>query len=67
MQQMAAAAQMAQTAQQGAGAVRQTAQAAEGDELEEIAELLGAGGKKVFDKVIKIAHVYLRFMTLGSF
>ena len=43
MQQMAAAAQMAQTANQGAGAVRQAAQAAEGGGLGQIAELLGAG------------------------
>ena len=43
MEQMAAMQQAVQTAQQGAGAVRQAAQAAEGGGLGQIAELLGGG------------------------
>lgn len=43
MEQMAAMQQAAQTAQQGAGAVNQMAQAAEGGGLGQVAELLGGG------------------------
>lgn len=43
MEQMAAVQQAAQTAQQGAGAINQMAQAAEGGGLSEIAGLLGGG------------------------
>lgn len=41
MEQMAAMQQAAQTAQQGAGAVNQAAQAAEGGGLEQLAEMMG--------------------------
>lgn len=47
MEQMAAMQQAAQVAQQGAGAVRQAAQAAEGGGLGQIAELLGGGEEMV--------------------
>ena len=47
MEQMAAMQQAAQTAQQGAGAVNQMAQAAEGGGLGEIADLLGGGEEMV--------------------